>query len=54
MSVDAADQVLEILARIRAGKSAVAGGDLERLLGRRPITLAQFARDHAAELLKQL
>jgi len=54
MSPDSADQVLEILARIKAGKSAVEGGDVETVLGRPPIALAAFAREYAAELAKQL
>jgi uncharacterized protein YbjT (DUF2867 family) len=54
MSADSANQVLEILARIKAGKSAVSGGDVARVLGRKATSLAEFARDHAAALVKQL
>lgn len=54
MSEEVAGQVLEIFARVKAGKSAISGGDLLPLLGRPGTTLAQFARDHAAALVKQL
>ncbi len=53
MSDDVAGQVLEIFARVKAGQSAISGGDLPRLLGRPGTTLAQFARDHAAALVRQ-
>lgn len=53
-SADVADQVLEIFANVKAGRSAISGGDLAPLLGRPGTTLAEFARDHAAELVKQL
>lgn len=54
MDPASADQILEIFARVRAGGSAMLGGDLETLLGRPGITLAEFARDYAAELAKQV
>ena len=54
MSPQTADQVLEIFARVKAGKSAISGGDLPNLLGRPGTTLALFARDHAAALVEQL
>jgi uncharacterized protein YbjT (DUF2867 family) len=53
MSEDVAGQVLEIFANVKAGRSAISGGDLAPLLGRPGTTLAEFARDHAAELVKQ-
>jgi len=53
-SDDVADQVLEIFSHVKEGKSAISGGDLATLLGRPGTTLAAFARDHAAELVKQL
>ena len=54
MSEDVATQVAEIFARVKAGHSAISGGDLEPLLGRPGITLAEFAKDHAAALVKQI
>ncbi|MEX0808408.1 MAG: SDR family oxidoreductase [Dongiaceae bacterium] len=54
MTEDAAGQVLDILANIKEGKSAIEGGDVEHVLGRKPTGLAAFARDHAAALVKQL
>ena len=53
-SADVADQVLEIFANVKAGQSAISGGDLESLLGRPATTLAAFAKDYAAALAKQL
>jgi hypothetical protein len=32
----------------------VSGGDVARILGRKATSLAEFARDHAAALVKQL
>jgi uncharacterized protein YbjT (DUF2867 family) len=54
MNEDVATQVAEIFANVKAGRSAISGGDLAPLLGRPGITLAAFARDHVAELAKQL
>lgn len=54
MDATRADQLIEILERIRAGLSESESDDVERVLGRPPISFAQFARDYAAELVRQL
>jgi len=43
-----ADAILGWFGYCRAGRADRIEPDVERLLGRRPITLSTFARDHAA------
>lgn len=41
------EAVLELYGAVRAGYTSLVNGEVERLLGRPPISFAQFASDHA-------
>ena len=54
MDEDYLDVLLGLYARVRDGESARVRSGVEDVLGRKPIAFNDFARDHAAALVRQL